>query len=288
MGYYVLNSYQQGKITKLAQTPCNPDISVWFIAAVPALMGAFSDFFRPDIKEFYEAFAGESLQADIAKTLAGGVEEGAGFARGIGSSMGGAIASGANVLSLGLRGIAKFAAAYDAASYYAFLASLATDTLINWATGAMNLSGCTPNRKSNTRSGFLNNGACNLGSWGAVADFYYTGNDGNTYLTGSGASSAPGQGCFVACTANYYYLNGFPAPTSIRLIDGNNGQIYDIDSSGDGTHGNNGAAKVWQLATASQAIGQNLICEAMLDAPGPDNTCVAVSGSISWYPYTGP
>lgn len=286
MPYPGLTPKQQGQIVRMLSTPCHPSVLDWIEASVPIAVGLVGKtFFYPDLKHLYTELTGEGIVGSILKAPAGFLEGGEGFGRGVSQLASGGEISPGSIAGDGFRMLGMAGAFFDQINYYAWIASLVPTGLIDWASLAYELEGCTPAKNFYTASGNLNNGACNLNAWNNAFDFLYDDPLAGPALSGTAANAPPGWGCVAAASASYYYLNGIPAPTAMAIFDGNTGAVYDYDEDDFGSLNAPHTPKVWNvMQKTSAAGGQSQACEAMLTAPGPFNVAVAVSGAGCSYP----
>lgn len=228
MALYHLTQGERNTIKRLLMTPCDPTAGVWFEAAIPALINAWwsSDFYV-DPKHLYHQFTGEALVGSVAgglKSAEGGGVTHKGIGAGLLTDAGEGVPTGGSKV---LRGVLKLPGIIDNASYYMFLASLATKAGIDANTLAFNYSGCG----SRADAGHIYSdspwGAPHPDFWSPAGLWWYFDTHGNVFETTPGTSVATGETAHVACNIKGIGPDGFPCGFALQLINDDTGDIVD-------------------------------------------------------------
>jgi hypothetical protein len=286
MGYLTGAKYQSGQLLRLLTSPCNPSAQFWIEASVPFALSVFAaTVFYPDIKHVYHELTGEAILSSGVRAPLGYSKGGEGFTRSVNQLFGGGEYNFGGGASAGLRTLGTAVSIFDAFNYYAWFAAMLDEKAMDWSTLAYEMAGCLPNTSRYSIDGIWNNGACNLNVWNNPGDFSYVDPIVGPTLTGCAVYVPYGTwDAFVACSADYYYLDAAPAPTGMRIVRSDTNFIEDYDENDFDESGNLIPAAAWSYQPASNSLGYQLAAQSELQVPGPFNVAVGLTGSLAMFP----
>jgi hypothetical protein len=134
--------HQQNIVKKLLAFPCAPDPLIWIEAVAQAAVTAFVQFQKPDLKELYHQITGESWIETERNIISGFAKGGSKFGRGSAMNTSGPVGKPADGPSKALRYILIIPGILDNVNFWAYIAALGQDTVINAANIAFEVAGC--------------------------------------------------------------------------------------------------------------------------------------------------
>lgn len=206
-------------ITRMIYAPCDDPPSVWIEAAIPAVLEMIYTIVEPDFKEAYHQIVGKSLVCSMKQAVMDAHE------------------ADSSVPDSLRRGVFKLAEMADMAVWYAFLASVGEQALLNWTSQVFKFSKCNGQRAGHIKGPWLQS---------AISNDVWTGTEcqisdgsGGTIYGSTGITVKPGHSGIVAVHGSAQTLDHNPLGLSARIIVSPTNEILDTDEStwveGEGT-----------------------------------------------------
>ena len=218
--------FQWNQITRIMPVPCAPSPLLWVETAVPAFCWAFLASQSFDFKELVHISTGKSWlqhvksQVPVTETTFRQfgrkmVTEDVEVEKVVNSTVGKAG-----------RTFFKFAEGFDMAAYWIFIASIATEGLIEWHSLAYRMAGCRDDVRAGSWSSGSPSGGCGVNAWGGAG---YWQVDSGPYSPGTYpfAVIPPGSQGYLAVSLWAHTLLGIPLSVGTRIINQHTGDVYD-------------------------------------------------------------